>query len=83
MQLAKNNGNTADLRPTCCELFFAFAKAELPIFELTAEKANLEDVFIGLTESTLHEASAAVNCERKKKTDSEKAMMDETEVISV
>lgn len=42
----------ADLEPreAGCRLFFAFAKKELPIFEMTSGKASLEDVFIELTE---------------------------------
>ena len=32
------------------ELFFAFAKRELPLLELNLKKASLEDIFIELTE---------------------------------
>lgn len=39
--------NTRDI---CRKLFFAFAAREKAIFELTSRKANLEDVFIELTE---------------------------------
>ena len=41
-----------ELRETGCKLFFAFAKKELPIFEMTSRKASLEDVFIELTEES-------------------------------
>ena len=37
-------------RSLCCGLFFAFADARLPIFEMTNRKANLEEIFIELTE---------------------------------
>lgn len=40
-----------DLRQVGCNLFFAFAKAERPVFEMTSKAASLEDVFIELTES--------------------------------
>ena len=38
-------------RSLCCGLFFAFAEAELPIFEMNTRKANLEEVFLELTEN--------------------------------
>ncbi|MDO4617218.1 MAG: ABC transporter ATP-binding protein [Lachnospiraceae bacterium] len=41
-----------DLRQFSCSLFFAFAKEQLPVFELTAHKGSLEDVFMELTEQT-------------------------------
>ncbi len=44
---------TAETRELCCELFFAFAGKNLPIFEMTTRKANLEDVFIELTEDAV------------------------------
>lgn len=40
----------------CRRLFFAFAKAEKPIIELSAKKAKLEDVFIELTSGEEKEA---------------------------
>lgn len=40
-------------REICCELFFAFAARQLAIFEMTSKKANLEDVFIELTEGSV------------------------------
>lgn len=41
-----------DIKPreAGCKLFFAFARRELPIFEMSSRKASLEDVFIELTE---------------------------------
>lgn len=41
----------------CRELFFAFAKKQRAILEMTSKKANLEDVFIELTESEQPEES--------------------------
>ncbi|MDE6916242.1 MAG: ABC transporter ATP-binding protein [Lachnospiraceae bacterium] len=42
------SGETADV---CRHIFFAFAKREKALLELTSKKANLEDVFLELTES--------------------------------
>lgn len=42
--------NTDDLRLVCRQLFFAFAGKQKAIVEMSAKKANLEDVFIELTE---------------------------------
>ena len=39
-----------DVRALCIRLFFAFAEAGLPIFEMTFSRASLEDVFLELTE---------------------------------
>ena len=41
-----------DLRKLSSSLFFNFAEHGLPIIEMIPEKANLEDVFVGLTEDT-------------------------------
>lgn len=45
----------SDLRELGCKLFLAFAEKKLPIFEMTARKASLEEVFIELTESEVKE----------------------------
>ena len=39
-----------ELRGTGCRIFNAFAERSLPIFEMYMKRANLEDVFIELTE---------------------------------
>ena len=39
-------------REAGCKLFLAFAKQNLPIFEMSSRKASLEEVFIELTEET-------------------------------
>ena len=44
--------NEADLRELGCLLFGAFAEKKLPIFEMYAKRATLEDVFIELTEQS-------------------------------
>lgn len=44
-----------DSYEVCRSLFFAFADREKAIFEMTAKKASLEDVFIELTESEVAE----------------------------
>lgn len=43
--------DTEDIRTVCRQIFFAFAKEEKAIIEMTSKKANLEDVFIELTET--------------------------------
>ncbi len=53
-----------DARTVCGRLTMAFAAKGLPVFEIRAKKANLEDVFLELTESgaaenTLSEAVGA------------------------
>lgn len=70
--LIKLQSTSGDLRKFACDLFFAFANAKLPVFELSTRKGNLEDVFMELTESTGEESAAA--------TDTEK-IMDESEEI--
>lgn len=45
--------NTDDLRLVCRQLFFAFAGKQKAIVEMSAKKANLEDVFIELTEGDI------------------------------
>ncbi len=42
---------TGDASEACRALFFAFAKAETAIFQLTPEKADLENIFIELTDA--------------------------------
>jgi ABC-2 type transport system ATP-binding protein len=41
---------TDDIRSECRQLFFAFAEKQKAIVEMVSKKANLEDVFIELTE---------------------------------
>lgn len=43
-------GDSQDIREISCALFFAFAEKERAIFEMYTRKANLEEVFIELTE---------------------------------
>lgn len=78
----------AEASDVCRSLFIAFAKKERPLLELTSKKANLEDVFIELTENEgdrteprpedigagTGEAETGGNTERPdKKTESEEA----------
>ena len=42
--------DTDDVRSECRQLFFAFAEKQKAIVEMVSKKANLEDVFIELTE---------------------------------
>ena len=44
-----------EARELCCKAFFAFADAGLPIFEMSVRKANLEEIFIELTEAPTEE----------------------------
>ena len=48
---ARMQTNAADIHDTARELFFAFARRELPLLELNLKKASLEDIFIELTEA--------------------------------
>ena len=49
-----------DLNEAAKAIFFAFAKAEIPLLQMTPQKADLENIFIELTESepTLPEKEA-------------------------
>ncbi|WP_394959673.1 ABC transporter ATP-binding protein [Candidatus Allofournierella merdavium] len=47
---AQMQTNAKNIYDTSRELFFAFAKRELPLLELNLKKASLEDIFIELTE---------------------------------
>lgn len=49
-----------DIRSVCRQLFFAFAEKHKAIVEMTAKKANLEDVFIELTEGERNDISDGV-----------------------
>lgn len=61
---ALENGSTrvdvqiepGDVSDICRSIFFAFAGKKKALLELTSKKANLEDVFIELTESNVTEA---------------------------
>lgn len=57
------SGEAADL---CRSLFYAFAGKKKALLELTSKKANLEDVFIELTESDSPETETAENVSEKK-----------------
>ena len=39
-----------DIYEVSCALFFAFARAGVPLLEMTLKKANLEDIFLELTD---------------------------------
>lgn len=60
--------DTEDIRRICCDVFFAFARAGLPIFEMSSKKASLEEVFLDLTEGSSREP------------ETEKTMIREAEV---
>lgn len=49
---------SGEILDICRNLFFAFAEKEKALLELTSKKANLEDVFIELTEGDLKEETA-------------------------
>ena len=42
--------DTKDVRSFCSELFFRLADASVPVYELSAKSAGLEDIFLELTE---------------------------------
>jgi ABC-2 type transport system ATP-binding protein len=59
VELTPNGDDTTsvvvELEPNCdprAEIFFAFAREEKPILEMTIQAASLEDVFLELTEGT-------------------------------
>lgn len=72
VQLA--SGEASDL---CRSLFFAFAGKKKALLELTSKKANLEDVFIELTESDIPGAGPAEK--EAEKSESEKSESKESE----
>ncbi len=49
---------SGEITDICRSIFFAFAKEEKALLELTSKKANLEDVFIELTESGIEKKEA-------------------------
>lgn len=51
--------NMDDLRTVCRQLFFAFAEKQKAVIEMSAKKANLEDVFIELTEGDVCSEAAS------------------------
>lgn len=51
--------DTQDTYDVCRKLFFAFAAREKALFEMSAKKASLEEVFIELTESESTETKSA------------------------
>ena len=48
---------SGEVSDVCRHIFFAFAQREKALLELTSKKANLEDVFLELTESGVDKAS--------------------------
>ena len=46
-----NLADGQDIKAVCGKLTMAFAAKDLPVFEMRTKKANLEDVFLELTES--------------------------------
>ena len=53
-----NLANGQDAKAVCGKLTMAFAAKGLPVFEMRTKKANLEDVFLELTESDAPEETA-------------------------
>ena len=52
-------GREASLHDVSRALFFAFAGAGVPLLEMALKKANLEDIFIELTEQSAEAPAAA------------------------
>lgn len=52
--------DTDDIRSVCRQLFFAFSEKQKAIVEMASKKANLEDVFIELTEGDADGRQAVV-----------------------
>lgn len=66
-----------ETRKVCCDLFYAFAEGRMPIYEMNTKKANLEEVFIELTEG---EQKEKMEAERKQSRVQEKAMTEREDV---
>lgn len=67
---------SALLREFCRQVFFAFAQKDRAIVEMVSKKANLEDVFIELTEDTAA-GSALAESDASKKEDESKEVSDQ------
>ena len=52
---------SGEVSDVCRHIFFAFAQREKALLELTSKKANLEDVFLELTESGMDTVAADKN----------------------
>ncbi len=61
-----------DTKTVCGNLTLAFAAKGLPIFEMKTHKANLEDVFLELTESGTADSVAAESSEEVKESEGNK-----------
>lgn len=57
---------TGEMSHICRQLFFAFARREKALLQLTSKKANLEDVFIELTEGDIAKPGAEDGKEAKR-----------------
>lgn len=64
------------LREFCRQVFFAFAQKDRAIVEMVSKKANLEDVFIELTEDTAA-GSALAESDASKKEEESKEVSDQ------
>lgn len=67
---------SALLREFCRQVFFAFAQKDRAIVEMVSKKANLEDVFIELTEDTAA-GSALAESDASKKEEESKEVSDQ------
>ena len=57
--MTANLADGQDIKAVCGKLTMAFAAKGLPVFEMRTKKANLEDVFLELTESGAAEEAEA------------------------
>ena len=70
-----------DARPLCCRLFDAFAEKKLPIYEMSVRKANLEEVFLELTDSDIETETIESDKEGiEANTDTDIVLQNESEV---
>ncbi len=76
MVLVRVKTESAEVRELCRQIFFAFAGKQRAILEMTSKKANLEDVFIELTEGD----ASAVQEESEEESLPEGKNTDESEV---
>ncbi len=68
---------TEEMSHICRQLFFAFARREKALLQMTSKKANLEDVFIELTEGDIAKPEAEDGKEAAENSTEEKEVEDQ------
>ena len=68
---------SGELTDICRSIFTAFAEKKKALLDLTSKRANLEDVFIELTESTFVEKELSVNEKEEEKNTKDRIEKDD------